>query len=186
MSALDRRLATMAVAAVLVGAVVALLAPQHAATLVALAAGTTVVVGAALALLLVAPLAAAARPASALDHPPGPGAEALEPAGLRDARRDLGRSGGTGPVPEPVRQRLAVAAQLHLVRVGLDLDGRTRAGTPRATARGMLRATTYDLLTGAGTPGPRAATAPTAATAAAAVHRTLDELEALTAEETRR
>ena len=92
-----RRLGSAALAVMALGAAGTTLVPQHAASLLLLAAGTLVVVAATFLLVLAGPLVIAEAPATALDVGPGPGAPALEPQGLRDARRDLAARAAADP-----------------------------------------------------------------------------------------
>ena len=104
-----RRLASAALAALALGAAVAVVLPQHAASLALLAAGTVTVVAATFLLLLAGPLVTADRPTTPLDGERSAGAPTLEPQGLRDARRDLAARAAPGSVPAAVRDRLAAA-----------------------------------------------------------------------------
>lgn len=165
---MTRRLASVVAAAAALAGMVASVVPQHAASVVALAGGAVVVVLAVFLLVLAGPLAVAEQPRSDLDGSAVPGASRLDPQGLRDARRDLA---GRSAVPSPlaVRERLLVAAELHLQRLGTDVD--------EARAHGaLLRPATWTLLTTPSPPGQMADPERTAAV----VHRTLDELDALT------
>lgn len=104
-----RRLGSAALAAVSLAGVVVAIVPQHAASLVLLTAGTLVVVAAAFLLVLAGPLVTADQPTTALDVERAAGAPALEPQGLRDARRDLAGRSAPGSVPAAVRDRLLAA-----------------------------------------------------------------------------
>lgn len=166
---MTRRLASVLAAAATLAGTVAVVVPQHAASLVALAGGTVVVVLAVFLLVLAGPLATAEQPRSALDGHAVTGAPSLDPQGLRDARRDLaGRSAGS--LPPAVRERLLVASELHLHRLGIDVhDAGAHGGAP-------LHPATWTLLTTPPPPGHVVDPERCAAT----VHRTLDELDALT------
>lgn len=109
---MNRRLASVCVAAAALAGGVATVLPQHAASLALLAAGTVVVVAAAFLLLLAGPSVAADAPVTALDVAPGAGAPALDPQGLRDARRDLTARHAPGSLPAPVHERLVRAGLL--------------------------------------------------------------------------
>ena len=115
-----RRLGSAALAAVALAGSVAVLVPQHAASLVLLTAGTLVVVAAAFLLVLAGPLVTADRPTTALDVARATGAPSLEPQGLRDARRDLAARTVPGVLPAVVRDRLRAG--------GLGVPASTDAG----------------------------------------------------------
>lgn len=110
---MTRRLASVALAAAALAGGVASVLPQHAASLALLAAGTVVVVAAMFLLLLAGPLVTAEHPVAALDVAPGSGAPALDPQGLRDARRDLATRHAAGSLPAPVHERLVRAGLLE-------------------------------------------------------------------------
>lgn len=109
---MTRRLVSVALAAVALAGGFAAVVPQHAASLALVAAGTVVVVSAVFLLLLAGPLATAAHPVTALDVAPRAGAPALDPQGLRDARRDVAARHAPGSLPAPVRDRLVRAGLL--------------------------------------------------------------------------
>lgn len=109
---MTRRLGSCALAAVAVAATVAVVVPQHAASLALLAAGTVVLVAGVFLLVLAGPLVITDRPVTALDVAPGPGAPRLDPQGLRDARRDLAARTTPGSLPKPVHDRLVTAGVL--------------------------------------------------------------------------
>lgn len=169
---MTRRLVPVVLSSVAVAGIAVVVVPQHAASLAALAAATVVVVLALFLLVLAGPLVTAEPPTTALDAPPGGRAPGLDPQGLRDARRDLTGRCRDGALPPPVWERLVVAAVLRLQRCGVDVDD----PATREQGRALLRPATWALLV---TP-PGAGTALDPAGAAATVHRTLDELDALT------
>lgn len=169
---MNRRLAPVAAAAVAVAGAVTAVVPQHAASLVLLAATTVLVVLALFLLVLAGPLVTAESPRTALDRGSAScAAPALDPQGLRDARRDLGQRHRSGQLPRAVRERLVAAARLRLQHRGIDLD----APGGREQAQALLGSATWALLADRPAPGSTVAPAATAAT----VHRTLDELDEL-------
>lgn len=170
---MNRRLVPVVLAALAVAGTAVAVVPQHAASIAALGAATVVVVLALLLLVLAGPLVTTEGPTTALDGLPPGQAPALDPQGLRDARRDLAGRGAAGSVPPAVRERLVVAAALRLQRCGIDLD----SPNTRDHGRALLAPGTWALLVAPPAPGTTA----DAAGAAATVHRTLDELDALAA-----
>lgn len=170
---MNRRLVPVALAALVVAGTAAAVVPQHAASIAALAAATVVVVLALLLLVLAGPLVTAEPPTTALDGLPPGRAPALDPQGLRDARRDLAGRRAAGSLPPAVWERLVVAAVLRLQRCGIDID----SPSTREQGRVLLAPGTWALLVTPPAPGTTA----DAAGAAATVHRTLDELDALAA-----
>lgn len=170
---MNRRLLSVALAAVAVAGLSTAVVPQHLASLVVLAAATVVVVLALFLLVLAGPLVTTAPPTTALDGVAAGRVPALDPQGLRDARRDLGGRRRAEQLPPAVWERLVVAAVLRLQRCGVDVD----SPSTRAQGRALLRESTWSLLV---TP-PAAGTTADAAGAAAIVNRTLDELDALVA-----
>lgn len=170
-----RRVVALAAASGAVAAMAVVVVPQHAASALALAGAAVVVVLAVSALVLAGPLVEREVPVTELDVGDAPGAPTLEPAGLRDARRDLTLPGGR-PVPRPVWERLAVAAVLRLQERGIDID------SPRTRHQGeaMLSRETWALLTTPPAPDRSRPGSPPPGTVAAVVHRTLDELDRLT------
>lgn len=167
---MNRRLRSVAVAAVALAGAGATVVPQHAASLAVLAAATVAVVAAAFLLVLAGPLVTAERPATALDGvAPRSRASALDPQGLRDSRRDLAAR-GDGALTPAVHRRLRAGAALRLAPHAVDLDD------PAAEeARALLSRDTAALLTAAAPAGADVDARRTART----VHRTLDELDAL-------
>lgn len=106
---MNRRIATVLAAAVVLAGAVMIVLPQHAATAARVSAATVAVLTGTLVLGAVAAIAGRAPVESALDHPPTTGVAPLDPHGLRDARRDLGRPGATGQLPPVVWDRLTRA-----------------------------------------------------------------------------
>lgn len=168
---MNRRLLAVTLAAVTVAGAAAAVVPQHAASVAALAAATVVVVLALLLLVLAGPLVTAEPLTTALDGVPAGRAPALDPQGLRDARRDLAGRRGAGALPPAVWERIVVAAVLRLQRCGIDVD----SPSTREQGRALLHPSTWALLVTPPAPGSTV----DAAGAAAIVHRTLDELDAL-------
>lgn len=170
---MNRRPLALAIAAGAVGGLAVAVVPQHAASVASLAGATVVVVLAVSALVLVGPLVQREVPVTALDRGDAQGAPALDPAALRDARRDLALP-TRGPVPAPVWERLVLAAVLRLQRHGVDVD----SPHTRAQGRALLSEATWALLT---TPPSSTGGAGRARTedVARVVHRILDELDHL-------
>lgn len=168
---MNRRLRSVAVAAAALAGAGAAVVPQHAASLAVLAAATVAVVAAAFLLVLAGPLVTADRPRTALDGVTArSAAPALDPQGLRDARRDLAAR-GDGRLTPAVHRRLRAGVTLRLTAHAVDLDD--PAG--QREARGLLSRETAGLLLGA----PPAGADVDARRTARTVHRTLDELDAL-------
>lgn len=104
---MNRRIGTVLVAAVVIGGVLVAGLPQHAASIARVLATAVAVLTGTMVLRAVAPVVAREPMWTALDRRPRLGAPALDPHGLRDARRDLDRPAPAGSVPA------AVAARLH-------------------------------------------------------------------------
>lgn len=168
---MNRRLLPVALAALAVAGAATAVVPQHLASLVVLAAATVVVVLALLLLVLAGPLVTTEPPTSPLDGTPAGRVPALDPQGLRDARRDLASRRRVDALPPAVWERLVVAAVLRLHRCGVDVD----SPSTREQGRALLRPGTWSLLVTPPAPGPTA----DPAGVAAIVNRTLDELDAL-------
>lgn len=165
---MNRRLAGVAAAAVVLAGAVSVVVPQHALSASRVLAVTIAVIAGALVLGAVAPLVSQDPPRTAFDARPRGEARPLDPHGLRDARRDLGRPARAGDLPAPVFERLRVAAALRTEQLGFDPED------PRAwhALERRLGPDTWRRLAVRPAPGPvsdRSATA-------AIVHRTLDEL----------
>lgn len=168
---MTRRLGSFALAAVVVAGVVTAVFPQHAWSIARVAAVAVAALSGAVALAAVGALSADDPEPTALDRSSAGRPAALEPHGLRDARRDLDRVRHPGGLPRSVQQRLRVAAQTRLNDVGVDIENRSM----RPAVRRMLSTDTWELLSTPPRPGGTAD--PDAV--AVIVHRTLDELDDL-------
>jgi hypothetical protein len=155
----NHRITAALLAAVVVGGSVTAAVPQHAATIGRVVAVAVVVVTGGLLLGAVGPFVARDPARTALDALPRTGAPPHDPHGLRDARRDLDRPSHAGSLPRPVWDRLVAASLLQ----------------PHAGALDKVPLPTRQLLA---TPPP-AGFDRDPATAAAIVHRTLDDLTTL-------
>ena len=168
---MNRRIAASAAAATVLVGIALVVVPQHGWSAARVAAVAVAAVTGALVLLAVAPAVHRELPTSALDRRPTSGAPPLDPHGLRDARRDLGRAAAADAVPRPVWDRLVVAATMRLQQLGIDLE--TDRGRDDVTA--LLPPATTRLLHTV----PRPGSEPAPRRVATLVHRTLDELDAL-------
>lgn len=178
---MNRRLVAVATAALALAGGTIFVAPQHTVSVLRLFAGSVVVMAGALVLSAVAPYVAETPAETALDRTARRRVDTLDPHGLRDARRDLGRAAAPGGIPAEVWQRLRQLAELRAARAGLDPDviliAESDAPAP-TRSRPRLSAATSTLL--ASPP----ATSPTGRAAdptriAAVVHRVLDDLDTL-------
>lgn len=168
---MNRRLVSFTLAAVVVAGVAMAIVPQHAWSIARVLAVAVAVLAGAAVLAAVGAVTGRDPEITALDRTVGGTAPPLDPHGLRDARRALGRPARPGAVPPPVWDRLRTAALLALAERGLDIDNpRTRVH-----ARRLLKPATWDLLTTP--PAPGGTTDP--AIVAAVTNRVLDELESL-------
>lgn len=165
---MNRRIYSVALAAVVVGGVAAMVVPQHTVSIARVLATAVAAVAGGCLLAAVGPLVSREAPRTALDSMPRAGAPPLDPHGLRDARRDLGRPCARGSVPRPVWDRLVVRARMQLEEIGHDLDD------PRSqdAVADRVPDRTIRLL---GAPPPHGDHRDPAG-AAALVHRTLDDL----------
>ena len=168
---MNRRIAAAAAAGTVIAGTTAAIAPQHAFSAARVLAAAVAVVTGTLVLLAVAPVVRREVRPTDLDRRAGTGAPALDPHGLRDARRDLGRPAAAGAVPPAVWDRLVVAAALRLQGIGVDVE--TERG--RAAIGEILSPSTAALLGAA--PGRGSERDPQRVSSV--VHRTLDELEQL-------
>lgn len=168
---MNRRIAAAAAAGATIAGAAAALAPQHAFSAARVLAVAVAVVTGALVLLAVAPVVRREAHLTDLDRRTGSGAPALDPHGLRDARRDLGRPAASGAVPPEVWDRLVVAATLRLQGIGVDVE--TDRG--RAAIGEVLSAPALTLLGAA----PVRGSDRDPQRVSAVVHRTLDELDQL-------
>lgn len=178
---MNRHLVAAAAAAVALAGGVILVVPQHAVSILRLFAGSVVVAAGALVLSAVAPYVAATPAETALDRTARRRVDTLDPHGLRDARRDLGRGAAPDGIPTEVWQRLRQLAELRVARAGLDPDVALAVepdAPDPARSRPRLSAVTSALLASppAASPTGRAAD-PTRV--AAVVHRVLDDLDTL-------
>ena len=168
---MNRRItASVSAALVLLGGVLAVV-PQHGWSGARVVATAVVVVTGGLVLLAIAPVVQRELPTGALDQLPTAGVPPLDPHGLRDARRDLGRPTAPGSVPPDVWDRLVVAATLRLHERGVDVT------TPRGLDQmdRLLQPGTAELLGSV----PLQGTDRDPAGVSTIVHRTLDELDTL-------
>lgn len=168
---MNRRITASSVAAVVLLGAVLVAVPQHGWSAARVLAASVVVVTGALVLLAIGPAVQREPPTGALDQVPTPGVPPLDPHGLRDARRDLGRPTSPASVPSDVWDRLVVAATLRLHEIGVDVT--TQRGLDQLGR--LLRPATAELLASV----PPAGTGRDPARVAAVVHRTLDELDSL-------
>lgn len=168
---MNRRIAAAAAGGTAIAGAAAALAPQHAFSGARVLTAAVAAVTGALVLLAVAPVVRREVRPTDLDRRAGTGAPALDPHGLRDARRDLGRASAAGAVPPEVWDRLVVAATLRLQGIGVDVE--TDRG--RAAIGEVLTAPTATLLGAV----PVRGSDRDPQRVASVVHRTLDELDQL-------
>lgn len=150
---MNRRIAATTATAVLLWGIVAVLVPQHAVSAGRVVAAAVAVMTGALVLGAVGATAGRELPENELDLRPRSPLSPLDPHGLRDARRDLGRPHAAGSVPIAVWERLVASLR----------------------DRDALDARTQRLLSAR----PPAGTQRDPAAVAAAVHRTLDAFDRL-------
>jgi hypothetical protein len=167
----NRRIAAAIAAGAVIAGTAAAIAPQHASSAARVLAAAVAVVTGALVLLAVARVVRREVRPTDLDRRAATGAPALDPHGLRDARRDLGRPAAAGGVPPEVWDRLVVAARLRLHGIGVDVE--TDRG--RGAIGELLSAPTVALLGAA----PARGSDREPQGVSAVVHRTLDELDQL-------
>jgi hypothetical protein len=167
----NRRIAASAAAAAVLVGMALVVVPQHGWSAARVGAVAVAVTAGGLVLLAVAPAVHREPPASELDRRASAGAPPLDPHGLRDARRDLGRPAAAGSVPRPVHDRLVGAAAVRFQHLGIDPE----TGRGRGAVATLVRSATVQLLDTVPPPG----SAPAPRRVAEVVHRTLDELDAL-------
>lgn len=163
---MNRQLVSIGLAAAVVWGVAVALVPQHAVTALRVVLVAAVLVVGTSVLAAIGAVTRHERRRTPLDAAASGPAPSLDPQGLRDARRDLGRPHAEGRLPIPVWNQLQAVAAL---RTGTS----TRRG--RAADRTPLSAESTALLR----TRPPAGAARHPAAVATIVHDFLDDLERL-------